>query len=135
MRRSEVLTGMGISLAASMVAMPVVELATEIPLGYNRPAEVFGGAAMASAFFGISSLVAYVFQYSPYLRISLLMAYPLKIILLFVAAQRIYVDTDGGRVLALSIAVSAAAYILFQTIYIARWRRAWWLRRTSSGIG
>jgi hypothetical protein len=130
-RRSEYLVGAGIGAAASLVVAPALELAAQSAAGNAHVLEVFEGALTATIFFAISAVMGALFQRTPYFMMSVLGAYVAKIVLVFLVVRSLSLSTEAGKVFGLSVATSALAYLTFQTIYIAKWRRAWWVRRTS----
>lgn len=123
MRKRVVLSGAALGACAALVAAPAVELLIQSMFGKAHAPEVFAGALIATVFFGVTALTAAIFQNTPVLRMAVMLSYVVKTSLVIVALELVSINEAQGRIFGVSLLISALVYLLFQTAYIAKWRR------------
>jgi hypothetical protein len=122
MRKRDVLKGAALGATAALVAAPAVELLVQDIVGAPHAPEVFAGALLATAFFGVTAVTAAFFQNTPALRTAVMLSYVIKTSLVIIAIELINVSQATGRTFGISLTISGVVYLFFQTTYIARWR-------------
>lgn len=113
-------TALLVSILASLIAAPVLTVIGQWVFAQPHPVEVFAGALVTVAFFGISVLIVMGFGNRSSLKKTLIWSYLAKIVLLAVVGILVTKISMDNASFGLGIGTAAAAYLLVQVLFLSR---------------